>query len=168
MEQPSFERFVAARGPALLRTAWLLTGDEFLAQDLLQASLLRVWPRWSAITRDGAAESYVRTTMTRLATSWWRRRWRLEIPHDRLPDPTAGPDHYADADQREVLRRALLLLPPRQRAVVVLRYFEDLTEAQTAAALGCAVGTVKSQASAALRTLREALPAGVPSREADL
>lgn len=147
-----FRSFVVQRQPALLRTAWLLTGDWQSAQDLVQAALLRCWPRWDRLHAAGA-EAYVRQAMMNLHRSWWRRRWRGETPTAQLPDhPDA--DVWAATDLSEVLRAALADLPPRQRATVVLRYFDDLTEVQTAAALGCSPGTVKSQTAKALAALR--------------
>jgi RNA polymerase sigma-70 factor (sigma-E family) len=148
-----FEAFVAARYAALLRTAYLLTGDHHVAEDLLQQTRVRAVGAWGRI--DGDPEPYVRTILVRQNVSRWRvRRWR-ELTTDQLPErPAGGPD----PDDRLLLHRALGTLAPRQRAVIVLRYFEDLTEAQTAEALGIAVGTVKSQARDALRRLREVLP----------
>jgi RNA polymerase sigma-70 factor (sigma-E family) len=147
-----FDEFVAVRGQALHRTAYLLTGDWAMAEDLLQTALARAYPRWSRIERDNP-EAYVRKALVNTWSSWWRRKWRGEAPTDRLPD-AAGPDAYADADRRDAVRDALRRLPPRQRAVVVLRFHEDMTEAQVAAALGISVGTVKSQTSKALEHLR--------------
>ena len=147
-----FEAFVAARSPALLRTAWLLTGDPDRAQDLLQTTLATCWTRWSRI-RSEDPEGYVRRVLARTYARSWRRRWNGEIPTESLPE-TDGWSPTDDADLRETVRRALALLPRRQRAVVVLRHFDDLTEAQTAAALGVTVGTVKSQHSRAMATLR--------------
>jgi RNA polymerase sigma-70 factor (sigma-E family) len=146
-----FEAFVAARSTALLRTAWLLTGDPDRAQDLLQTTLATCWTRWSRIRSDDP-EGYVRRVLARTYARSWRRRWNGEVPTEALPE-TAGPV-ADDADLRETVRRALAQLPRRQRAVVVLRHFDDLTEAQTAAALGITVGTVKSQHSRAMATLR--------------
>ncbi|MFJ2174171.1 SigE family RNA polymerase sigma factor [Streptomyces sp. NPDC087851] len=155
-----FEAFVTARGPRLLRVAWLLTGDAHLAEDLLQSTLAKVWPKWPRIAAE-RPEAYVRKAMVHLHASWWRRRWRGELPYGELPD-TAGPsDAYARVDLEQSLAAAVRSLPVRQRAVVVLRYFEDLSVEDTAATLGCSTGTVKSQSSRALRTLRELLPAPV-------
>jgi RNA polymerase sigma-70 factor (sigma-E family) len=147
-----FEEFVAGRGQALQRFGYALTGDWALAEDLLQTALARAYPRWSRVQRDNP-EAYVRKIMLNTWSSWWRRRWRGELPTGRLPD-AAGPDRYADVDRRQALRSALAQLPPRQRAVVVLRYHQDLSEAQVAELLGISVGTVKSQAARALATLR--------------
>jgi RNA polymerase sigma-70 factor (sigma-E family) len=147
-----FEEFVAARGQALQRFGYALTGDWALAEDLLQTALARAYPRWSRIRRDDP-EAYVRKIMVNTWSSWWRRRWRGEVPAARLPE-VAGPDEASGVDRRQALRAALAQLPPRQRAVVVLRYHQDLSEAQVAAVLGISVGTVKSQAAKALATLR--------------
>ena len=147
-----FEAFVAGRGAALQRTAYLLCGDWALAEDLLQTALARVYPRWNRIIRDDA-EAYVRKVIVNTWSSWWRRKWRGETPTDQLPEH-ATTDPYADADRRDALRLALGRLPAKQRAVVVLRFHEDMSEAQVAAALGVSVGTVKSQASKALTKLR--------------
>jgi RNA polymerase sigma-70 factor (sigma-E family) len=152
VERVTFEAFVAGRGAALQRTAYLLTGDWALAEDLLQTSLARAYPRWNRIVRDDA-EAYVRKVIVNTWSSWWRRKWRGETPTDELPERAAD-DAYDDADRRDALRLALSRLPVKQRAVVVLRFHEDLSEAQVAALLGVSVGTVKSQASKALTKLR--------------
>jgi RNA polymerase sigma-70 factor (sigma-E family) len=142
-----FDEFVAARSTALLRTAYLLTHDHALAEDLLQTALTRSWLSWHRI--EGAPEPYVRRTMVNCYASWWRRKWNGEQPTEQLPEGSVG-DTHADPDLWDALAR----LPRRQRAVVVLRYFEDLTEAQTAEVLGCNVGTIKSQTSKAFAKLR--------------
>jgi RNA polymerase sigma-70 factor (sigma-E family) len=147
-----FEEFVALRGQALQRTAYLLTGDWGLAEDLLQTALARVYPRWSRIASDDP-EIYLRRVLVNTWSSWWRRRWRGEVPTERLAE-TAAPDDYAAADRRGAVQTALARLPKRQRAVVVLRFHEDMTEAQVADALGISVGTVKSQTAKALAKLR--------------
>lgn len=147
-----FEDFVAARGQALQRVAYLLTGDWGLAEDLLQTTLARAYPRWSRIEHENP-EAYVRQIMVNTWCSWWRRRWRGEVPTAALPDPPAR-DCYADADRKDALRTALAGLPRRQRAVVVLRYHQDLPEEQVAQILGITTGTVKSQAAKALAKLR--------------
>jgi RNA polymerase sigma-70 factor (sigma-E family) len=147
-----FDEFVVVRSPALLRTAWLLTGDDGLAQDLVQTALAKAWPRWGTIRGDDP-EGYVRTVLANTYSTWWRRKWRGEVPTGELPE-SAGRDHFEEVDVRESVRRALARLPRGQRAVVVLRHFDDLTEAQTAAALSISVGTVKSQHSRAMATLR--------------
>jgi len=150
---PTFEEFVAARGRDLWRSAWLLTGDAQRAEDLVQTAMAKCWRRWDHIARSDAVEAYVRRALVTTYTDWWRRRWTGELPTEVLPE-TAAPDRTALSDDRSVLLAALATLPRGQRAVLVLRYFDDLTEAQTADALGISVGTVKSQASRALATLR--------------
>jgi RNA polymerase sigma-70 factor (sigma-E family) len=148
-----FEAFVAARYDALLRTAYLLTGDHQDAEDLLQQCLVKAVGAWKRI--EGDPEPYVRTILVRQNVSRWRRRRWRELTTDSPPErhvPDTG------ADERMALHRALGVLAPRQRAVIVLRYFEDLTEAQTADVLGISVGTVKSQSRDALRRLREEVP----------
>ena len=146
-----FDEFVAARSTALLRTAYLLTRDHGLAEDLLQTALTKSWFAWDRIS--GEPEAYVRKVMVNTFASWWRRRWNGEHATAELPDRCVG--DAADAvTTGSDLWSAMERLPRRQRAVVVLRYFEDLTEAQTAHVLGCSVGTVKSQTSKALAKLR--------------
>ena len=149
----TFPEFVATRGQALQRTAFLLTSDWALAEDLVQTALARAYPRWDRIVRDDP-EAYVRRILVNTWASWWRRRWRGELPHEVLPDH-AVPDEYAHSDRRSAVNDALARLPKRQRAIVVLRYHEDLPESQVAHLLGVTVGTVKSQASKALAKLRE-------------
>jgi RNA polymerase sigma-70 factor (sigma-E family) len=152
-DQRGFEEFVAARRPALLRTAYLLTGNHADAEDLVQAALVRTVPHWRRIA--DRPEPYVRQVLVRESVSRWRRRRWRETATDAPPDLAAP---APDLDRRLALQQALGSLAPRQRAVVVLRYYEDLTEAQTAAVLGIAVGTVKSQARDGLARLRALLP----------
>jgi RNA polymerase sigma-70 factor (sigma-E family) len=151
-DRDSFEEYVAARRPALLRTAYLLTGSHADAEDLVQVALVKVVPQWSRIADH--PEPYVRQALARESISRWRRRRWRETSMDAVPE---RPGSAPDLDQRETLRRALGTLPPRQRAVIVLRYHEDLTE-ETASVLGIAVGTVKSQARDGLVRLRDLLP----------
>jgi RNA polymerase sigma-70 factor (sigma-E family) len=146
-----FEEFVAGASPRLLRTAFLLTRDRGHAEDLLQTSLARAWRAWRRV--EGDPEPYVRRIIVNTYATWWRRKWRDERPTDVLPEPV-GASPEAAVDQRDWLWQALGRLPRRQRAVVVLRFYEDLTEAQAAHALGVSVGTVKSQTSKALARLR--------------
>ncbi|MEU1618891.1 SigE family RNA polymerase sigma factor [Streptomyces sp. NPDC005722] len=160
-----FDEFVTARGHRLLKVAWLLTGDAHLAEDLLQTVLVKVWPKWGAIA-GGNPEAYVRKALVNTHLSWWQRRWRGEVPHPHdhltaLAGPGAGAavDPFATVDREQWLSDAIRLLPPRQRAVVVLRYFEDLSVEETAQVLGCRPGTVRSHTSKALAMLREHLGA---------
>ena len=147
----TFSAYVEARQRRLLRTAWLLTGDWASAEDLVQTSLVKVWPRFEALAAQGDPDAYVRQVVFRTFVSWRRTAWRRERPVPGYVD-VAAPEQ--DHDLALVLREVLPLLPPRQRAVVVLRYLEDLSEQQTAQVLGCSVGTVKSQASRGLAQLR--------------
>lgn len=146
-----FDEFVAARSSGLLRTAYLLTRDHALAEDLLQTALTKAWFAWPRL--EGRPEPYVRRILVNTYATWWRRRWNGEHPTEELPETPV--DHASDhADLGHDLWQAMGRLPRRQRAVVVLRYFEDLTEAETAHTLGVSVGTVKSQTSKALAKLR--------------
>ena len=146
----SFEEYVAARRTALLRTAYLLTGQHADAEDLVQMALVKVVPHWRRISDD--PEPYVRRILAREATNRWRRRRWREVSSDMLPETLS---EGTDPTDREVLRQALMRLSPRQRAVVVLRYFDDLTEQQTAEVLGIGLGTVKSHGREAMARLRE-------------
>lgn len=150
--EEDFRRFVAARQRALLRTAWLLTGNWATAEDLVQTALMRAWPHWERISADHRADAYVRRIMVTKSLDWRARRWNSEVPTEVLPEPlTDGSD---SSEARHLLLQAVRSLPPRQRATVVLRYFDDVSEADTAAAMGCSVGTVKSQSAKALAALR--------------
>jgi RNA polymerase sigma-70 factor (sigma-E family) len=154
-EEPhGFRDYVAARQRALLRTARMLTGNQHTAEDLVQATLERVWPRWQRITHDGDPDAYVRKVMVNTYASWWQRKWRGEHPTDEVPETPSNTDEFARADLADALRRTLPLLTPKQRAVLVLRYYDDLSEAETARVLGCSVGTVKSQTAKALARMR--------------
>jgi RNA polymerase sigma-70 factor (sigma-E family) len=151
-----FEDFVRTRSAALFRTALLLTGQNRPeAEDLLQGALERAYRRWGRICRSGDPERYVRRILANSSTDRWRRLGRRrERP---LPDDGSGPitgDHAEEVADRDFLLRALAALAPRQRAVLVLRYYCDLPEAEIADALGCTAGTVRSQASRGLARLR--------------
>ncbi len=156
-EQVAFETWVAARERALLRTAWLLTGDWQHAEDLVQSALVAVWPRWERVCAAGDPEPYVRTVLVRTYTAGRRRLWRREQPSAAPPERASTTDDVGTVDLRDTLLRVLPHLPTGQRAVVVLRFAEDLSEQQTADALGVSVGTVKSQSSKALTRLRAVL-----------
>lgn len=154
-DEPDFETYVAARRTALLRTAYLLTGDLHGAEDLLQVALAKILPHWRRIA--DRPEPYLRQVMSRESISRWRsRRWR-ETTMSPFPD-NAVTDSGPAPESRLVLLRALAVLPARQRAVIVLRYYEDLTERETARLLGISVGTVKSHTRDALSSLRKRLP----------
>jgi RNA polymerase sigma-70 factor (sigma-E family) len=148
-----FDDFVRGSATRLLRTAVLLTGDRGAAEDLLQETYERIYVHWPRI-RGGAPEAYARRTLTNLAANRWRKRLRRPVEVALADHDQSRPDDSEEYAVRRELLAALQQLPPRQRAVIVLRYYEDLTEAQTAETLGCSVGTVKSQASRALDRLR--------------
>lgn len=156
-EREAFSAFVAARHTHLLRTAYLLVGDRIVAEDLLQTALAKTYLAWSRID-PVAADAYVRRVMVNTRTSWWRRR---KVDEYAVPDVAAvaergtGRDATADVDLHDALWQALAGLPRRARAMVVLRYYEDLSEAEVADLLGVSTGTVKSTVSRALVRLRE-------------
>jgi RNA polymerase sigma-70 factor (sigma-E family) len=163
MNEADFTDFVAHRAPALLRTAFLLCGgDRGAAEDLLQDVLERAYPRWRRI-RD-RPEPYLRAALANAAANRWRARSRrvTEIPLDQVVVPTGSGHEQQIVDHDQVVR-ALRLLPPRMRAVLVLRFFDDMSEADIAKALHCSTGTVKSQASRGLARLRELLQTDLPT-----
>ncbi|MFZ5847356.1 SigE family RNA polymerase sigma factor [Nocardioides pakistanensis] len=150
-----FEQYMAARQPALLRTAYLLTGDQHSAEDLVQTSLAKLYLSWDKVQRRELVDGYVRRIMVNEHNSLWRRAWkRKEFATDTIPDHT-GVEDRPDHGERSALWEFVQTLPRKQRAVVVLRYYEDLSEAEVADILGISVGTVKSQSSRALAALRE-------------
>lgn len=152
-----FEEFVAARWSGLIHLARLLTGgDRHRAEDLVQESLVKLWFAWPKVA-DEAPDAYVRKVMARAAARSARRRWRGERPVGELPDVAALGDVSTAVTERSRLESALARLPPRQRAAVVLRYYQDLPEAQVAQVLACPVGTVRSHASRGVARLRELL-----------
>jgi RNA polymerase sigma-70 factor (sigma-E family) len=157
LDDVSFEEFVAGCSSHLFALARLLTGGHRAeAEDLLQSAFERAYRHWRRICQGGDPERYVRQILVNASVDRWRRLRRR--PEEPMRFPAADPavaDRAAEVADRDLLLRALAALPVRQRAVLVLRYFEDLTEAQTAALLGCGVGTVKSQAARALARLRE-------------
>ncbi|HEU0129423.1 MAG TPA: SigE family RNA polymerase sigma factor [Mycobacteriales bacterium] len=147
-----FDEYVRARHERLCRVAYVLCGDWQHAEDLVQTALAKTY----VAHRRGHVENldaYAHRTLVTTHTSWWRRRWHGEVATESLPE-AAAPDDYAATDRRAAVVRALATLPPKQRAVLALRYLTDLTEADTARALGCSVGTVKSRANRAIATLR--------------
>jgi len=151
-----FDEYVNARSPHLLRLAYLLTRDWQTAEDLLQTTLVKVWSAWGRLDA-GSPDGYVRQVMVRTHLSWRRRRWIGEVASGDLAERAAGrpaPDQMSAVDERDRLWRRLGELPHRQRAVLVLRYFEDLSDDQIAGVLGIGVAGVRSQASRALGRLR--------------
>lgn len=158
-EQIDFAEFVALRRDTWVRAACLLTGDPHTAEDLVQTALIRVWTRWERVTAQGDPDAYIRKALMNVfLTSLRRRRWReitadpytMRVSDQHVTDPAPGDG----IEQRVDLRQLLAGLPPRQRAVLVLRYYLDLSEAETARTLGCSAGTVKSQAAKASAHLR--------------
>jgi len=152
-DRAEFHGYVSARYPALLRTAYLLCGSRADAEDLLQSALAKTYLAFPRIRDRGALDGYVRRAMINTRTSRWRLRRIGEVPTDTLPERAAD-DVLDGTDLHDALWRALSTLPPRQRVALVLRYYEDLSEAETAAAMGVSVGTVKSSVSRALASLR--------------
>lgn len=152
-----FTAYVRIKGPTLLRTARSLTPNPSDAEDLLQTALTKTYLAWGRIDDHRAVDGYVRRTLVNTRTSQWRKRKVDEFSTDEVPEPTGttGPDLTEQQAQRDALLRAVGRLPPRQRAMVVLRYYEDMSEVQTAEALGVSVGTVKSAVSRALGKLRD-------------
>jgi RNA polymerase sigma-70 factor (sigma-E family) len=161
-DEAEFSAFVRARSAELQRIAWLLTGDWSTAEDLVQSALTKTWQRWESVQRRDAPEVYVRRVMVRTFLAWRRRRWVGEIAAGWLPDVASSDDLPTNLAQQDLVARALHQLPKQQRAVVVLRYYTDLSEQATAETLRCSVGTVKTHAFRALATLRSnpALRAG--------
>ena len=153
-----FRDFVAARGASLHRTAYLLVGDWALAEDLVQTTLVKTYLAGRRLGGITALEPYARRVLINTATAWWRRRWRGERPTSQLPERPVSDDADTRAE-RDRVWQVIRTLPARQRAVLVLRYYEDLTEAETARLLDISVGTVKSQSARAMQALRERLGA---------
>lgn len=152
-----FEAWMTARQPALLRTACLLTGETHTAEDLVQTTLAKMYLAWDRVADREHVDAYARKALLNEFRSLWRRPWRRrEVSAEQLPE-VAGSERSYDG-HNDALWQFVATLPPKQRAVIVLRYYEELTEAEAAAALGISVGTVKSQASRALASLRAAVP----------
>lgn len=162
----SFAEFVVRQQHSLLRLAYLLAGDRGHAEDLVQTALMKTYRHWDRIVRRGEPSAYVRRALLTTHTSWRRRAWHREQPTGRLPDVEA-PDHGDRFDRDAELGRALASLPPRMRATVVLRYYEDLSELQTAQLMGCSESTVNTQTARGLARLRAALSGG-PVSAADV
>ena len=157
----TFEEYVAARGPALVRLARLLTADHHRAEDLAQDVLARAYVHWRRIQRTDRPDVYVRRMLINAHTSWWRRRANRELSVDSVGERAGVGDPGVGAADRDEMWRLIVELPPRQRAVVVLRYYEDLDDAAIAEILDCSAVTVRTHAMRALATLRHrcAVPA---------
>jgi len=157
-DEEAFRGFIETRSVALLRSAYVLVGDRGRAEDLVQTALVKTYLAWPRIRDVGAVEAYVRRTMVTTATSWWRMRWYREpaIEVDQVPERHTD-DEFTARLERDAMWHHLRALPARQRAVLVLRYYEGMSEAEIADTLGVSRGTVKSQASRAIATLRRRL-----------
>ena len=156
-QEEDFRRFVIDSRHRLVRTAYVLTGDYARAEDLVQTALVRTYRAWHRIERRDVPEHYARRIVVNLHATWWRRMaHRSERPMAFVPEVAAA-DSTEAVDRRDQVWRAVLTLPPRMRAIIVLRFLEDLKETETAEILGCSVGTVKSQTSRALAKLRTQL-----------
>jgi len=153
LDDPTFRDYVRSRSRALLHTAYLLTGNRADAEDLVQSALAKTYLAWDRIEDRGALDGYVRRAMVNTHISWWRRRRLEEFPTDEIPD-RAVVDQSVSSELQESLRRAIDRLPERMRTAVMLRYYEDMTEAEVAEVLGVSLGTVKSTVSRAVAKLR--------------
>ena len=160
-----FAAFVREHGERHLRAAVLLTGDWHAAEDLVQASLAKLYRAWPRLDTSADPGAYLRQVMVNTHRSWWRARWRREKPAADLPEGPDGDDHAERHALGVTVRQALARLPRQQRAVLVLRYFEDLPEAEVARLLGCSAGSVKTHAHRGLRALRAQLGGEWPGRE---
>lgn len=156
VDEREFREWAAARSRTMHRTAYLLCGDWHVAEDLVQEALARTALHWRRVQRAEHPDAYIRKILVNEATRRWRRRSTHERPAERLPEQSAQ-DSAHEFGVRDELMTALRALPRRQRAAVVLRYFDQLSEAETARALDCSTGTVKSQTSRALTALRHSL-----------
>jgi RNA polymerase sigma-70 factor (sigma-E family) len=157
-DEAGFREFVATRLSRMSGSAYLLTGDHHAAQDLVQAALVKLARHWRRVSGAGAPDAYVRKVIYHEHISERRRRRPPELSTASPPERSGPRDEAADTVRRLMLRQALTRLTPRQRAVIVLRFYEDLSESDTAEALGCSVGTVKSQTHHALERLRVVAP----------
>ena len=157
-DEAAFAEFVTREWSRLVRVGFLLTGDVGRAEDLVQQALVKVHRHWPRVHRDGSPYAYTRAALVNESTSWWRRKRVAEILGDLPAIADRSPkDAYAGVDNRDELVRVLHGLPPRMRAVIVLRFYDDLSEAETAHALGISIGSVKSQTSRGLDRMREAI-----------
>jgi len=154
-QERDFDDYVRARGPALMKLSFFLLGDWHLAEDVSQAALVRLYRAWPRIARYESLDAYARRVVVNEANRWWRRPSARELPRAELADAALPSD--TTLEMRDELWRLLLSLPRRQRAVLVLRYLEELSEQETATALGCTTGTVKSSTSKALARLHTAV-----------
>ena len=155
--QPSFDAFVAARGSAMLRHAYVLTGDRHLAEDLVQETLAHLYRRWDRVAASTSPEAYVRTSVTRQFLSWRRRRSSTERVTDELPESVDAADTGDRIAGDDAVWRALSTLPRKQRAILALRFYDDQSDVQIAEVLGISASNVRAQASRGIATLRQQL-----------
>ncbi|MFI7226357.1 SigE family RNA polymerase sigma factor [Nonomuraea angiospora] len=163
--EADFRKFVVDRSGALFRTAYLLTGDRHTAEDLVQSALVKTAAKWRSLRDPAAIEGYVRRVMYHEQVSWWRRRSRVAEVSTGRPPERIDAGHADVADLRVVMRAALARLTPRQRTMLVLRYFEDLSETEIARLLGVRVGSVRSQIYRSLERLKKTAPELTTVRE---
>jgi RNA polymerase sigma-70 factor (sigma-E family) len=157
-QDAEFSAWVSGSWRRLMHTAYLLSaGDAGRSEDLLQTALSRVMLAWPRLRVGAELDAYTRTVMVRLQASWWRRRWHSEQPSAQLPEGAESDPRFSSYDEADRLAQALRQLSPQQRAAVVLRYYEDLTEARVAEMLGCSIGSVKTHTARGLARLRELL-----------
>ena len=162
-DRVAFGEYVRSRSQALLRAAQAMTGNRADAEDLLQATFVKAYQSWERIDDPAALDTYVRRVMTNTHISGWRKRRVDEYPTDELPDSPSAEDATRDSDLRDVVQRAIDRLPRQMRAAVMLRYYDDMTEPEVAAALGVSVGTVKSTVARAVAKLRRDAELGADS-----
>jgi RNA polymerase sigma-70 factor (sigma-E family) len=160
----SFADYVAQRGDALLRFAYVLTGSRHLAEDVVQEVLVRILARWRGMSHVEQPDAYLRTAIVRQFVSWRRLRARHEVPLGAVTEAAAPTDTAGGHAARDEVWRALATLPPKQRAVLVLRFYEDLSDAQIADVLGCQPSTVRVHASRGLARLRGLMPSQRPQQ----
>lgn len=157
-----FVDFVRRRGDHHLRTAVLLTGNWHTAEDLVQSCLARLYRAWPRLDTSSEPDAYLRRILVNTYRSWWRARWRREIPRAELPDLLAPGDVGEAGAVAEDVRNALAKLPVRQRTALVLRFFADLPESEVAGLMGCSVGSVKTHTHRGLRAMRRLIPPAAP------
>jgi RNA polymerase sigma-70 factor (sigma-E family) len=162
-DRVAFGEYVRSRSQALLRAAQAMTGNRADAEDLLQATLVKAYQSWDRIDDPAALDTYVRRVMVNTHISGWRKRRVDEYPTDELPDSPSGEDATRDSDLHDVVQRAIDRLPRQMRAAVMLRFYDDMTEPEVAAALGVSVGTVKSTVARAVAKLRKDAELGADS-----
>jgi RNA polymerase sigma-70 factor (sigma-E family) len=160
METPDFDDWVTQRGAALLRFAYLVTRDHNRAEEAVQDALIAAYSRWTKICRAQDPEAYVRRCIVNADISRWRRFFRRETPAEEVDTASTSPDHAAAQAEHDAVWALCATLPAKQRAAVVLRYYEDLPDAEIAVILDCSPATVRSQIHRALASLRTTITTG--------